>query len=108
MERLRTGILGWGGIAHKHAQAALELRDQVELVAFCSRDADHARAFAEQYAAVSGAVWTDYRTMFEQAELDLVIVCLPPFAHRDEVELAATHGVHILIEKPIALDSEQA
>jgi len=46
--------------------------------------------------------------MFEKADLDLVLICLPPFAHSNEVELAARYGVHILIEKPIALTSEHA
>ncbi len=108
MRKLRAGILGCGSIAHKHAEAALALGDQVELVAFCSRDESKAGAFAEQYTAGQGSVFTDYDAMFDQAQLDLVIICLPPFAHQDEVERAAAHGAHILIEKPIALDSEQA
>jgi predicted dehydrogenase len=40
--------------------------------------------------------------------MDIVYICLPPFAHSDEVELAAKAGVHIFIEKPIALDMKTA
>lgn len=108
MKILRAGILGCGSIAHKHAQAALNLQDQIELVAFCSRTEAHARAFADKYTAGHAAIFTDHRVMCDRANLDLVIVCLPPFAHTDEVERAAEHGIHILIEKPIALTSEQA
>jgi predicted dehydrogenase len=108
MKILRAGILGCGGIAQKHAQAALALRDEIELVAFCNRTEAKARAFAEQFTAGRGAVFTDHRAMLEQANLDLLVVCLPPFAHTDEVELAATQRVHLLVEKPIALTSEQA
>jgi predicted dehydrogenase len=46
--------------------------------------------------------------MFKKASLDLVVTCLPPFAHTDEIELAAQHGVHVLMEKPVALSSEHA
>jgi predicted dehydrogenase len=46
--------------------------------------------------------------MFDQVPLDLVLICLPPFGHKDEVEVAADHGVNVLIEKPIALTSEHA
>jgi predicted dehydrogenase len=46
--------------------------------------------------------------LFEKSDLDLVVVSLPPFAHSDEVEVAAACGVHILMEKPIALTSEHA
>ncbi len=83
MRKLRTGILGCGRIAHQHARAAIVLADQVELVAFCSREESQARAFAAQYTAGQGSVFTDYHAMFEQSNLDLVIICLPPFAHRD-------------------------
>ncbi|MBO3800168.1 MAG: hypothetical protein FGF52_03850 [Candidatus Brockarchaeota archaeon] len=33
--------------------------------------------------------------MFEKEELDIVYICLPPFAHSNEVELAAEKGIHI-------------
>lgn len=108
MKTLRTGILGCGGIAHRHAQTALQLQTEVELVAFCNTDESKARAFADQYTAGRAATFTDHRTMFDHAKLDLVIVCLPPFAHSDEVERAAERGIHLLIEKPIALSSELA
>jgi predicted dehydrogenase len=108
MTILRTGILGCGGIAQKHAQAALALKDEIELVAFCNHNEAKARAFAEQYTANRAATFADHRTMLDRANLDLLIVCLPPFAHTDQVQLAAERGVHLLIEKPIALTSELA
>ncbi len=108
MKILRAGILGCGGIAHKHAQAASQLKDEIELVAFCSRNEANARAFADKYAAGHAATFTDHRAMFERANLDLAIVCLPPFAHTDEIERAAERGIHLLVEKPIALTHEHA
>lgn len=105
---LRAAIVGVGSIAHKHAQAIQELHDQVELVALCGRDEQKTRAFAEQYSAGRALIFTGYAEMFERANLDIIIICLPPFAQTDEVERAAERGIHILIEKPIALDSETA
>ena len=84
------------------------LQDEIELVAFCDTDESRARLFAEQYRAGHAATFTDHRAMFDRAKLDLAIVCLPPFAHSDEVECAAERGVHVLIEKPVALTSEHA
>jgi predicted dehydrogenase len=46
--------------------------------------------------------------MFEELGLDLVYICLPPYAHGREVELACQHGVHFFLEKPIALTVEVA
>ena len=108
MKRLRTGILGCGGFAHRHAQNMISLPEEIELAAFCDHHDWNARAFSEKYTGGHGLIFTDPQKMFDSANLDLVIICLPPFAHANEVELAAQHGVHILIEKPIALSSEHA
>ena len=108
MKRLRTAILGCGGFAHRHAQNLISLPEEIELTAFCDHHDWNARAFAEKYTEGKGSIFTDPQEMFEKADLDLVVICLPPFAHSDEVELATQHGVHIFIEKPIALSSEHA
>ena len=108
MRPLRTGILGCGNFAHRHAQNLIALPEEIELSAFCDHHEKNARAFSEQYTNGRGIVFTDPREMFENARLDLVVICLPPFAHLDEIELAAQRGIHVLMEKPIALSSEHA
>ncbi len=107
MNPLRVGILGCGDFANKHAQIILDLKDEARLVAFCDRNAWKAQAFEQKYAP-GAAVFTNHHTLFDQAQLDMVIVALPPYGHSDEVERAAEAGVHILMEKPIALTSEHA
>lgn len=108
MSLLRAGILGCGGIAQRHAQTVALMKDEIELVSFCDTNETRARAFAEQYTAGRAAAYSDYRMMFERAHLDLALICLPPFAHSDEVHVAAERGIHLLVEKPIALNSELA
>jgi predicted dehydrogenase len=105
MARLRTGILGPGGIGARHAAALAQLPDRFELVAACGRRAEPTEAFA---AAHGGAPYTDFERMLAEARLDALIVALPPGAHRGEVERAAAAGVHLLVEKPIALDPAAA
>src|SRR5215216_5377214 len=108
MKRLRTAILGCGGFANVHAKNLISLPEQIELTAFCDHHEQNAREFSAKYTDGKGMIFMDHQEMFEKAGLDLVVICLPPFAHSNEVELAAQHGVHILIEKPIALSSEHA
>jgi len=105
--RYRVGILGCGGIANAHARAILKT-GRMDFVAFCDIEEARAKEFNERYAQGNAKVFTDHRKMFELAEMDIVYICLPPFAHSDEVEVAAKAGVHIFIEKPIALDMETA
>ena len=107
MNPLRAAILGCGSFGHRHAQILTALPDEVELVAFCDRNEWKAQAYADQYGPGRAQVYTDHRALLDRANLDLLIVALPPYGHTDEVELAAERGVHLLVEKPIALTSEQ-
>lgn len=106
--KLRTAILGCGGFAHRHAANLAGQADKFELVAFCDRHPERTQAFADQYTAGRAVVFTDHHALFEDAALDLCVICLPPYGHTDEVEVAAAHGIHLLLEKPIALTSEHA
>ncbi len=108
MKPLRTGILGCGGFAERHANNLISLPEEFELTAFCDHHEQNARKLSDKYSSGKGAVFTDHHEMFEKAGLELLVICLPPFAHTDEVDVAAQHGVHLLIEKPIALSSEHA
>lgn len=101
---LRVGLLGPGGIGARHADA-LSAIEGAELVACCGRDLDRTRAFSAPRGA---AAYADFDRMIEAERLDLLIVALPPFAHRGQVEAAARAGVNLLVEKPIALSNEAA
>src|SRR5215216_821798 len=103
---LRTAILGCGGFAHRHARTLQLLNSDFEMVAFCNRTIGKAVAFSEKYTDGQAPVFSDHHEMLEKVPLDVVIICLPPYAHSDEVDIAASLGVHVFIEKPIALSSE--
>jgi predicted dehydrogenase len=104
---LRTAILGCGGFAHRHARSLQQLENDFEMVAFCNRTIEKAITFSEHYTNNKAAVFSDHHQMFDQVPLDVVIICLPPYAHSDEVQIASKLGTHVFIEKPIALTSEQ-
>jgi len=107
MKQLRTGIIGCGHFARKHA-THLKAIEAVKLVGFCDKDANRATKYNQEFAQGKGHIYSEYQEMFSDIDLDLVYICLPPFAHGNEVELACEHGVNILIEKPITLDMKQA
>lgn len=104
---LRVGIIGCGGIASKHAEV-LSSNKEVTLVAFCDIVENNAKSFNEKYARGKASIYTAYSKMLEKEKLDIVYICLPPFAHSDEVEIAAENHTNIFIEKPIALSLELA
>ncbi len=107
MKKFRTAILGCGHFARKHA-AHLKAIEAVNLVGFCDKDGERATNYNLEFAQGEARIFTEYEEMFPTMDLDLVYICLPPFAHGNEVQLACEHGVNILIEKPITLDMKQA
>jgi predicted dehydrogenase len=97
-KQVRVGIVGLGKVAHLHARA-LQTSPDAALTAVCSRSPERASAFGEQYGA---AAFTDVGAMIDAARIDLLIVCTPHPAHVEPAVAAASRGVHVLVEKPLA------
>lgn len=102
---LRAGIVGCGHWARDAYLPNLIACDEVELRGLCDVDGGRARLLADEYEAGRRArpqSYTDYQQMFEQENLDLVLV--PTLAHvRPAITLAALQaGVHVLAAKPMA------
>ena len=97
---LRVGLLGNGGIAARHAASVARLPEAMELVAVCGRDVERAAAFAAPLGLRS---FVELDAMLD-CGIDLMIDTAPPYARRGEAARAAAAGVHLLVEKPIALD----
>ena len=104
MTELRVGLLGCGGIGARHAGAVKALGERMALVGCCGRDLERTRAFAVEHG---GIAYVDLDTMID-AGIDLLIATLPPYNRHGEIEHAAQRGVHLLVEKPIALDMDSA
>lgn len=107
-QRLRAAFLGCGSFAHRHARTLQLLADDFEMAAFCNHTIEKAAAFSEKYTNGQAPVFADHHEMFEQVPVDVVVINLPPYAHTDEIDIAASLGIHVFMEKPIALTSEQA
>jgi predicted dehydrogenase len=74
------------------------------LVACCGRDPDRTRAFASTHG---GEAFVNLDRMLDEG-IDLLIATLPPYNRHGEIEHAADRGVHLLVEKPIALAMDAA
>lgn len=102
-ERIGTAIIGPGKVAHTHAHILAAL-PQSQLVAVCGRNRERTEAFAAQYGA---RAYTDLRTMLHQQDVQMVVVCTPHPQHAEQAILAAEAGVHVLIEKPMAITAAE-
>jgi len=78
----------------------------VEIVAICGRTQDRANQLAGEYGIAQ--VYGDYRAMLDQAGLDAVVVATPDDLHYPMTMDALDAGLHVLCEKPLALNARQA
>lgn len=102
---VRIGLIGAGGIAGAHVAGYLRNPESVEFAAVADPVLDHAVARARGTDAV---LFDDYRRMIAEADIDAVDICLPHHLHHDAI-LAAVHaGKHVLCEKPLCLDADEA
>lgn len=101
---LRVGIAGCGAISRNHLEAFRAV-DDVEIVGVCDIDPDRARRTAAAWG-IPAAVETVHELL--ALDLDIVSVCTPHPTHEEVVLQAAAAGVHILCEKPIAIELASA
>ncbi len=105
-QKLRLCLVGLGRVATSHLDAIAELKELVELTAVMSRDEAKGRQAAGRHGARK--VYTDYEAMLEDREINAVILCLPHFLHEGATIAAARAKKHVLCEKPMALNADEA
>lgn len=102
---LRWGVLGPGAIAAAFTQAMHENTDQ-RVVAVGSRSAERSAQFAAAHGVERS--YGDYDSLVVDPGVDIVYIATTNNTHRDAALLAISAGKHILVEKPIALDADEA
>ncbi len=110
---MRFAIAGYGYIAHYHARGILASGGT--LAAIIGRDVAKAAAFALEHA-VDGVAAPVFATVTEavnagvaaQAPLEALVLALPNSLHAPVAIEAMSAGLHVLVDKPMALDGNQA
>jgi UDP-N-acetylglucosamine 3-dehydrogenase len=100
---LRAAVIGAGSMGRNHCRVYSEMED-VELVAIADPDRDSLSRANQRYHL---RTYTDYRTMLEREQLDLVSVVVPTEMHFAVAREALMAGVATLVEKPIAATVEE-
>lgn len=103
MEKINVGFLGAGGMGQVHGKNLAQI-DGVRVSAICDTDSERAGKLAEELGADAFASFDE---MLDKKALDALYILLPPYAHSGQFEQAAERGIHIFIEKPIAIRSER-
>lgn len=98
---VRFGLIGAGGIAQAYS-AAIKQMENVELVAVADVNEAAAEAMANEHNAKA------IKSHEEFDDVEAVIVCTPPLFHPEHCNHLLGKGVHVLCEKPLAIDSASA
>jgi predicted dehydrogenase len=104
--RVRLGIVGTSGYSEMVYLSGLSAHEEVELVALCGRNRARTEAIASKYDIPE--VYTDYREMIKRGKLDGIILAAPDDLHHPMAMAALQAGLHVLGEKPMALNVHQA
>ncbi|WP_152657707.1 Gfo/Idh/MocA family protein [Oceanobacillus sp. CFH 90083] len=106
---LKIGIIGCGGIAFsKHMPSLSRFSDLVELKAFCDLDGQKAEHAKEKFGNSEALVYNDYIQLLKNQEIDVVHVLTPNASHAEITIKALEAGKHVMCEKPMAINSEEA
>ena len=109
MKKLNVAIIGCGGIANnKHMPALKANADLCRMVAFCDTVKERAEKAAAEYGTTDAKVYTDYNELLKDETIDVVHVCTPNVAHCPITVAAFAAGKHVLCEKPMAHNTEDA
>jgi len=104
MERVSFGIIGCGDIADQEAQAIIKSGNS-NLVMVMDVNKEYAKRLGEKYKV---SYSDDLKEVLTREEIDAVLICVPHYLHAPITIEAAKAGKHIIVEKPIATNLEEA
>ena len=105
LKQIRFGVIGAGMQGASHLRQ-LSQHPLVDLRALCDINENLLTSAADAHN--SPLRFTDYGDLFDSDEIDAVVVVLPDHLHRDAAVRALEAGKHVLLEKPMATNVEDA
>ncbi|MBQ7529172.1 Gfo/Idh/MocA family oxidoreductase [bacterium] len=102
MEPVRVGVIGVGSMGKNHARVCASL-PQMELVGLVDVDEARVRPIAEGY---NTNYYSDYRELYDK--VDAVVIVSPTPLHYEIAADFLQRDIHVLVEKPITVDVDQA
>lgn len=105
-KKVRVGIIGTSWWTETMFLPSLGSHPAAEIVAICGRNRERGEELAEKHDIAE--VYTDYRTLIEEAEIEAIVIAAPDDLHYPMTMAALEAGLHVLCEKPLALTVEHA
>ena len=104
--KIKWGVIGCGGIADRRTIPGMMLAENAELVAVMDANLQAAERVKEKYNAQYA--FDNIEELLAIEEIQAVYIASPVFCHKEQAFAAAKAKKHILLEKPMALTSEES
>jgi predicted dehydrogenase len=101
---MQIGIVGGGNISETHARAAQSIPG-VAVAAIYGANRERTARLGQQHGA---AVYDDFERFLDHRPMDLVAIGSPSGLHAEQGIAAARRGLHVLVEKPLAISTTSA
>ncbi len=105
-DEVRIGIIGTSWWTDMMFLPSFKSHPSAAVVSICGRNRTRAEELAAKYGIPE--VYTNYRTLLEQKNIDAVVVATPDDLHYPMTMDALDAGLHVLCEKPMALTADHA
>ncbi len=105
---LRVGIVG---LVHGHVHGFLGASlhsPEIQIVGVAEPDPRLLSQAATRYGFERSLLFTDLEEMLQKVHPQAVLVYTNTYDHRRVVEICAKHGVHVMMEKPLAVSLKDA
>ena len=102
---LRLGVVGCGRVFERYHLPALKRSSDWNLVAVCESLKERRKWIQKSCQRLS--VFESFSELLENSTLDAVLITTPPVTHRQLAIQALERGLHVLVEKPMALNTSE-
>ena len=105
---IRFGLIGCGKITERLALPQLARCRGARVSALIDVDRRAAQRLADRFGISRRLIWTDWRRMLREADVDAVAVNVPNALHEELAVAALEAKKHVIVEKPIATSLPEA
>ena len=103
--------IGIHGLSHDHVHGLLNKYKEctdIQIVGIAESNRKRAQELSDRYGFDMNMVYDDLSTMIEEAKPEGVVAFNSIYDHLNTVEVCAPRGIHVMVEKPLAVSSEHA
>src|SRR5580700_7577632 len=111
MKKVRLGIIGCGNMSRLHGKVYTTQVKDAEIVALCDPLQANLNRFQSELfdpTKQKPPQFDHYKELLEKVEMDAVLIVTPHSDHFEQVMDSLDTGLHVLVEKPMVLTSDEA